>query len=159
MIITIHTKDILFTEDTLIAHCCNTQHTMGSGVAKVLRTTFPEVFAADAKAYITYGKDLLGRCEIVPITQSMLPVHTIKFVANLYAQPNYGYVGRHVDYEAFYQSLESLRNQIKPMGVTSISMPYKIASDRAGGDWEVIQAMLKSVFTGSGINLNLYKLN
>jgi len=159
MNITTHTKDILFTEDTLIAHCCNIQNTMGSGVAKALRTTFPEVYTADTKAYITYGKNLLGRCELVTITKSSLPVNTIKYVANLYGQPNYGVIGRHVDYEAFYQALESLRDQVRPLGITSLSMPYKIASDRAGGHWPIVLEMIKHIFDMTGITINLYKLN
>ena len=58
-------KDILYAEDQIIGHCCNTQNTMNSGVAKALRIRFPEIYQCDSAAYIKYGKELLGKCAIM----------------------------------------------------------------------------------------------
>jgi len=156
--IVIHDQDILHTHDTLVAHCCNTRNTMGSGVAKALRTRFPEIYAEDTAAYIKLGKSLLGKCIIAEVKTDVADT-SIKYVANLYGQPNYGYNGhRHLDYEAMYQSLEALRNYTRPMGITSISMPFKLGSDRAGGAWPVVLEMIKHNFKGTGIVINLYRI-
>ena len=149
--------NILDSQDSLVAHCCNIKNTIGSGVAKALRDRFPEIYTSDTAEYIRYGKQLLGRSVIIPVITN--PDDTkIKYISNLYGQPNYGYVGRHIDYEALYQSFEDLTTQCKLMNITSISMPYRIASDRAGGDWDVVKAMLISVFDNQNININLYQL-
>jgi O-acetyl-ADP-ribose deacetylase (regulator of RNase III) len=156
MTITNITGNILDSKDELVAHCCNTRNTMNSGVAKALRMQYPEVYGEDTRAYITHGKELLGKSIIVEVSDKTSP---IKYVSNLYGQPNYGYEGaRYMNYEAFYQSLEELRKQVLELKLTSISMPYKIASDRAGGHWPIVLEMIKHVFNKLPININLYAL-
>lgn len=151
-------KNILYAEDTVVAHCCNTKNTMNSGVAKVLRERFPEIYENDRAAYITHGKDLLGRCEIVNVVTR--PEETsIKWLANLYGQPNYGYGGlRYVDYEALYQALENLKNYVRPSLINTIGMPYKLGSARAGGHWPIVLEMIKHIFDNTLITINLYKI-
>lgn len=152
------TGDILGAKDPLVAHCCNTRNTMNSGVAKALRMRYPEVYGEDTRAYIQHGKDLLGKSILVELTTDVVS-SPIKIVANLYAQPNYGYDGsRFMNYEAFYQCLEELRKQVLEMGITSIAMPYKIASDRAGGHWPIVLEMIKHIFKHTAITINLYAL-
>ena len=157
-VIVIQEKDILYADDQVVGHCCNTRNTMNSGVAKALRTRFPEIYEADTGAYVRHGSTLLGKCIMVEIT-TRPEESSIKLVANLYGQPNYGYNGRRfVDYEALYQSLEELRNYVRPLGYTSIGLPYKLGSDRAGGAWPIVLAMIQDVFKGTGITVNLYKI-
>jgi hypothetical protein len=34
-----------------------------------------------------------------------------------------------------------------------LGVPYKMASDRAGGDWRIVEAMLESVFDSTSIEV------
>jgi O-acetyl-ADP-ribose deacetylase (regulator of RNase III) len=151
-------KDIVMATDPIVGHCCNTQNTMGNGVAAALRARFPEIYEADVAAYITIGsKDLLGRCILVPV-ETDPSLTQIKYIANMYGQPNYGYIGRYVDYEAIYQSLEALCKHTQNLGFTSVALPHRLASDRAGGHWSIIQEMIKHVFNDTLITINLHRI-
>jgi O-acetyl-ADP-ribose deacetylase (regulator of RNase III) len=156
--ITIAEKNILYADEPLVGHCTNTRNTMNSGVAKALRDRFPEIYQSDRAAYLIHGKELLGRCEIVEVVTDKADTN-IKFVANLYGQPNYGYDGsRFVDYEALYQSLERLKNYSRDAMINQIALPYKLASDRAGGHWPIVLEMIKHIFHNTGIEITLYKI-
>ena len=149
--------NLLNTQDKLVAHCCNIQNTMGSGVALALRNRFPEVYTADSAAYIMHGKTLLGRSIVVPVETS--PEDTkIEYVVNMYGQPNYGYVGRHINYESFYQCLEQLAKHCEDLQIKSLSMPYNIGCQRAGGCWEIVKAMIDDALSGQGLTINLYQI-
>src|ERR1035438_6323063 len=95
-------KDILLATDEVIAHCCNTKNTMNSGVARVLRLRFPEIYTSDSAEYIKQGKELLGKAIWVKVETRPLET-SIKYTINIYGQQNYGYSGtRFIDYEALY---------------------------------------------------------
>lgn len=117
-----------------LAHCCNAIGAMRSGIAKTVKDRFPEAF----KAYRDSGFKL-GT------------ISTSNNIINMVAQANYGYDGqRYVNYGAFsscltkisiYLSIWKLKfdKEKKPV----IIVPYLIACDRAGGDWEVIEELLE----------------
>ncbi len=51
--------DLLESDCQIIAHGCNAFHTMGSGIARTIRTKYPEAYAADLTS--PYGsKNKLG---------------------------------------------------------------------------------------------------
>ena len=84
-----------------------------------------------------------------------------QFIANMYAQDTYGYDGKqYTDYDAFRTCCKSIVKECrltKCMGQKlSVAMPYKIASDRGGADWDKIMDILLEVFTD--VDLTLYKL-
>ena len=43
-------------------------------------------------------------------------------------------------------------------GVTTIGFPYGMSSVRAGGDWNVIYEMIKSVFKDTNFKITIWKL-
>src|ERR1017187_670570 len=150
--------NILQTDCSVVAHCCNTQNTMGSGVAKALRDRFPEIYESDRGEYIKHGRNLLGKSIWVKVENSADQTQ-IRFVVNMYGQPNYGGDGlRYVNYEAIYQCLEELKEEMINENHTSIAMPYKLGSDRAGGQWSIIFAMIHHIFKDTNITVKLYKL-
>lgn len=84
-------KDITTVERGIVAHGCNCQGVMGSGVAKAIRSKWP-------KAYTTYSKhvserstdrgaNLLGTVQLVEVGDGL-------FVANLFTQQFYGRDGK-----------------------------------------------------------------
>lgn len=114
---------------TVLAHCCNAQGVMGSGIALSIKQQFPDAFAA----YKASGHEL----------------GTISYtneIANLVGQFNYGYDGqRYMNYgalsncfillnEHLLERQEKLDTDEKP----TIILPYLMACDRAGGDWATV---------------------
>ena len=151
--VTVVKGNLLDATETIIAHQVNCQKKMYSGVAKAIREKWPIVFEKYQKAepklgftdFIYYPKDTGG-----------------KIIANMYAQDKFGYDGkRYTNYDAFRQCCkEIVKSCLDILNTTktkySVAMPYKIASDRGGADWDKIMNILLEEFTD--IDLTLYKL-
>jgi hypothetical protein len=140
-------------EVDFIGHCCNCQGVMGSGIASSIKEDFPTAYDAYKEYESAFGLELGTISEAGGIF-------------NLHAQHLYGKKGggtRFVDYEGLYESLVAMRENIE--GTLSIEyenvydepinigFPYKMAADRAGGDWIVIEAMIVSVFKDTNWNI------
>lgn len=132
-------------EVDVVLHVCNCQGVMGSGVAKVVKEKVPEAYKAYMKSYYNHSEkgDMLG------ITSQG------GGVVNLHAQEYYGYDGkRYLDYGALAQSLtlaSSMLVATVPDELTeylTIAIPYKMGSDRAGGDWQVVQELVQGLLKG-----------
>lgn len=145
--------NLLDAVENIIAHQVNCQKKMNSGVAKAIREKYPEVFEEYLKT-----KPQLGNVGFVIVANDN---YTKIIVANMYAQDMYGYDGKqYTDYDAFRKCCKSIVNECrltKCMGQKlSVAMPYKIASDRGGADWDKIMDILLEEFTD--VDLTLYKL-
>ena len=142
--------NLLDTKETIIAHQVNCQRKMNSGVAKAIREKYPVVFDRYCKT-----EPKLGFVDFISVGDR------IHYIANMYAQDRYGYDGKqYTDYEAFRQCCEKIAKECrlsKQMKKEfNVAMPYKIASDRGGADWDKIMDILLEVFTD--VDLTLYKL-
>lgn len=123
-------------EVDFIAHICNCRFTMGSGVAKEIKDRIPA-------AYNTYMRNdnVLGSIQIA------------EGVFNLLAQDSYGRDKRHLNYGALGQCLiwmdeelfDRRLNKDKSNPRWKIGIPYKMGSDRAGGDWEIVKEMIEHI--------------
>jgi len=134
--------------DALI-HCCNCQHTFGSGVARLVRETYPEAHKADLETPIDC-KEKLG-------TFSCVKAHDGKYIYNMYSQFRFGADRRQTDYEAFYNGLTGIHSHIKNLDLKTASIPFKVASDRGGASWRVIESMIYDIFEESNISLYICK--
>lgn len=85
--------------EDIIGHQVNCQGVMGSGVAKLLRENYSNLYPSYKQFCNNYNPhELLGKCHIVKTG----PKHT----ANLFGQLNYGRRKvRYTDYEALKESL------------------------------------------------------
>jgi O-acetyl-ADP-ribose deacetylase (regulator of RNase III) len=134
-------------EVQVIAHCANCFHTMGAGIAKQIKLKYPSAYEADKKT--PYGDiNKLG-------TYSWSDVggkqgESVKIVTNVYGQYRYGREKRHLNYEAIYKGMESVRNHFHTFNIGII---YKMGCRNAGGDWHIIWAMMESLFADSDTNL------
>lgn len=123
--------------DTYIAHGCNAQGVMGSGVAKAVREKWPKAYD-DYKLFLpTYIKkdtsEALGN-----IMFSYQPDG--KVIINCITQNYYGRDGmKYVSYDAIDECFLRLSRQLKEPG---ISIP-KIGAGLGGGRWEVIEEIIK----------------
>lgn len=126
----------------IIVHQCNCFHTMGGGIARLIKEKYyPEAYEADLKT--EYGsKDKLG-------TYSMY-VHEKDhmIIINLYSQFNYGCDNNQTDYEAMRKGFQNLREEFCNSGIseTVIGIPHGIGCGLAGGDWNIVENIIKEVF-------------
>ena len=136
--------DITKSNCDIICHQVNCQGAMNSGVAKAIREKWPEVYEY-YKVWCDREKDkanLLGEAQGILIDDN-----PNRYVGNLYAQYNYGYNGeRYTNYEAFYNAIEQIANQIADAPKATIAFPYKIGCVRGGANWSVILQMIATVF-------------
>lgn len=134
--------DIFKADIDVICHCANCFCCMGGGIAREIAKRFPEAKEVDDKTE-KGARTKLGKSSIARIPSFKFRPKP-KFILNMYAQFDYGSDFRKLDYEAFYSCLEE-SDYLFHSGL-SFGMPYKIGCDRAGGDWSVVEAMIKSVF-------------
>lgn len=144
--------NLLNASEDIIAHQVNCQKKMNSGVAKAIREEWSIVFDR--------------YCQTNPRLGLVDFIHTDEnkggyYIANMYSQDMYGYDGKqYTDYDAFRTCCKSIVKECrltKCMGQKlSVAMPYKIASDRGGADWDKIMDILLEEFTD--VDLTLYKL-
>lgn len=156
--------NLLDAQTDVIAHQVNCRGVMGSGVAKQIKERWPVVFETYKHALhptkvaaALYPKlnRILGNCQLVDRTGN----NSGEWVANLFAQHDYGRDNkRYTNYEALYTSLSSLKEQMDQEYLTSVSFPYKMSSDRGGADWNIVLAMIESVFKDTNITIEIWKL-
>lgn len=143
--------NLLDAQTAVIAHQVNCQGVMGSGIAKQIKEKWPIVFEKYHKECDTDSLEyVFGSCLLVGTETH--------FIANLFGQMYYGRSGRFTDYEALYSSLESLHIQMKEKQLTSVAIPYKMSSDRGGADWDIVLAMIKSIFKDTNVTIEIWSL-
>lgn len=122
-----------------LMHCCNCQNNFGSGIAKEIRERIPSAYEADTKHYNANDR-ILGS------------MSTDGKVLNLYGQEYYGYApsvmkntfNRQLSYLALVEAMLEAERYIPKH--STIAIPYKMASDRAGGDWTVVLTLVEEIF-------------
>ena len=141
---------ILDTTIKYIAHGVNCQNKMGSGVAKVLYKSYPEV----KEWYHEF-------CDSIDIEHRLgkvmhIPTLTLddKKIINCFTQYDYGYDGkRYVNYWAIGECFKKLA---KDPRINELAIP-KIGSGLAGGDWDIISQIINDA-TGDDLNVYVYYL-
>lgn len=140
-----------------IAHCCNAQGVMGSGIAKEIKERIPEAYTEYMFRY--------NLCKQRGTLQSFLgSVNCGSNVINLIGQESYGRdKKRYVNYGALasalgqiWQQLEHIEN-LWPDSCT-IGIPYKMASDRAGGDWDIVLELIEHLVVPYVKDVVVYEL-
>lgn len=138
--------NLLDATEHVIAHQVNCQGKMNSGVAKAIKEKYPEVFER-------YQNTIpqLGLVDTIFVVKP-----DFHFINNMYSQDKCGYDGKqYTDYDAFRECCKTIVKNCKKSKL-SVAMPYKIASDRGGADWDKIMDILLEEFID--VDLTLYKL-
>ncbi len=152
-----------------IAHSCNTRHIMGAGIAKQIKSRYPQAYEADKKAYDQeYDKDgqfihWLGKYSKAEIESKFLPNNKGR-IYNLYTQAGMGAGKRQVLYEDFWQALKNMQEDLlfiqHETGEQQVlGLPYGISCGLAGGNWGIIKAMIEDIFLDSMIECYIVKYN
>lgn len=134
-----------FSQWNVIIHCVNAQGVMGAGLASAIRDRFPIAFKAYLDAYSS-GDLVLGSFSVGTLENG-------NKVVNLVGQDKYGTDQRHLNYEAFYSALETLKNVLddaaKEGRMYSLAFPKGIGCGLAGGNWQIVDAMISSLWSDS----------
>ena len=132
--------DLFATEIHTIAHGCNAQGVMGSGVAKIIKERYPDAFKRYRNQYEKQGVLKLGDIIVVPCEY----IGEKKIIVNAITQEIFGRDGRRfVSYDAVAESMAKINNMFEIYGISEIAMP-QIGAGLGGGDWKVISAIIES---------------
>lgn len=135
-------------------HQANCHNTMGSGVAKDVRNTYPEVYEADCRT-VKGDPGKLG-------TFSFAKTHDGKVGYNLYSQFNFGYDGKcYTNYDAMRSGLEKIRDHIKTTikPDAKVGIPCRMGCARGGGNWDSVLEIIKDVFENDTIVVVICEFN
>lgn len=142
----------------VIAHQVNCMPVMGAGIAASIAKKYPSVELAyeswfDLNATPEQnGIKNLGKSLIVTPEET---THNLA-VANIAAQVRVGTHKRQTNYEALYTGLLEIKDYIIKHNA-DVAFPIGMSSNLAGGDWQIVQTMITSVF--KNINTNVYFIN
>ncbi len=140
--------DLFDTTCDIIAHGCNCQGVMGSGVARIVRDRYPKAYHAYEDKYCDEGLKL-GEVQFVLQRDG-------KYVANCMTQNRFMPRSQcHADYAAIHSCMNEVRDFAKSKNL-SIAMP-KIGAGLAGGDWNRIERILEEVF--AHYDVTIYQLD
>ncbi len=155
-------EDLFASNADIIAHQVNCQGVMGSGVARQVRMLFPGAYSCyrDAcRGAKGETERLLGN---TLLSSENLPDGKIVYIANMFAQNQYGYDGsRYTDYEAFRSCLVQLSVFADAIRQNwgkepRIALPYRIGCDRGGGDWDTVYKIIQEEL--GDLDVTLYEL-
>lgn len=145
-----------------IAHCCNCQVNMGSGIAPQIKWAFPYAWKADQET--TRGDwSKLGTYSLGDPSDEG---YDGPLVYNLYGQFGYGkrnQGGRDLDYNALYNSLLAMAQDLDRFDcgdfeAMPVGLPL-IGCGLAGGDWEIVEKMIERTLCAVGHSVTVYIRN
>ena len=138
-------SNLLDVTEGIICHQVNCKRVMGSGLAKQIRAKYPSVYG-----HYLASEMKLGQSVIVNVAPNL-------FVANLFGQDTYGRTGVHTKYKALSDALSSTMRIAKANNVT-VHLPYNLGCGLAGGDWSIVEHIIKSLSNEYGITVYIHKL-
>lgn len=132
--------DLLGATQKVIIHGCNSMGVMGSGVAKLVRAKWTNVYEIYHLRYKTFGLEV----------GDIIPVATLdgKIVVNAITQKFYGRDSNtvYVDYNALAVCFIKLNDRALDWEVKEMALP-KIGAGFANGDWAIIEEIINQSAT------------
>lgn len=128
--------NILDVESGIILHQVNCQGVMGAGVAKALSDKYP-VLKSEYQYHcrFTAPSRVFGTILTVGVGRAL-------YVANVFAQFNYGTEKRQTNYGALASALNFFPS-LKTQDEGVVYAPYGMGCGLAGGDWETYSEILE----------------
>jgi hypothetical protein len=153
--------DIFLGEWNGMVHCANLYHTMGGGIARIIHRDYPEAYEADC-ATKRSDPSKLGHFSRANIERD----GNYFDIFNLYGQMGMGSDGKPMNRNARYDAIHDgvwriceFLLALYPNEKYTLAFPYKMASDLAGGDWNIVSAILQSIESHfPNIEFHIYKL-
>lgn len=154
--------NLLKAKENIIGHQVNCQGVMQSGLALQIADRYLKVTTEHTELCNYYKnerlysslEDLLGMVQFVEIGKD-------KYVCNIFSQldynRNYGKVKeKHTNYKALAIALHELKRQAKENNL-SVALPYNLGSDKGGGDWKVVEALIEEAFEDYQVTIYKFK--
>lgn len=140
-------------DDKILIHCCNDIGKMGSGVALAIANKWPLVKTKYIQWFNSSDDFALGSVQIVKVDSNI-------YVGNMIAQKGIKIYNNKVPirYDAMSKCLERISTVAKKNNL-SVHLPYRMGSDRAGGDWNKIESLIEKQLTNNAVNVIVYKFN
>lgn len=147
----------------IICHQVNCKRAMGRGIAGQIRQKWPKAYEDYCynidymyeNDFVKQSSDLLGMISWTELEDN-------KYVMNFFSQDEYYPRDRcHTDYEAFTKCCKALKNFITEYNLdklkTIIGFPYKIGCGLAGGNWDIVSAIIEREFEGYEVEIYEYE--
>ena len=135
-------------EFQVIAHGCNCQCEMGAGIAKTIKSEFPEAYAADLRTE-KGSRAKLGSCSCA---ECVTPNGAVT-VVNAYTQFHWRGRGVKADYGAIRSCMCWL---LQHYSGKRIGLP-RIGAGLAGGDWDRILRIIQEELAGQDVTIVEYQ--
>lgn len=119
----------------VFCHQVNCKGVMGAGIAKQIRSKYPEVYF-EYKTVCDNDRAILGVCHFTRTSDHRVCV-------DMFAQDDYGRNKRYTDYKAFKACLRGIKLFLEAGNYDSVAFPYGIGCGLAGGDWYLVLGMIK----------------
>lgn len=131
----------------VIIHGCNCFCTMGAGIARLIRDNFPAAYQADLKT------GMGDPTKLGSYSSARIENDDISFIiVNGYTQFDFTGSGVLADYEAITKLFESVKTDFNGL---KVGYP-RIGAGLAGGDWQVISAIINNALNGEDHTLVEY---
>lgn len=121
-----------------IAHGCNAQGVMGSGVAKIVKEDYPLAFVVYHNVYMARGLNL---GDVIPVQ-----VEDELTIFNCITQNRYGTDQRYANYGAIQKCISGINaymvNKCGLFAEPEVAFPM-IGAGLAGGDWGIISRIIE----------------
>jgi O-acetyl-ADP-ribose deacetylase (regulator of RNase III) len=133
----------------VIVHGANCQCTMGAGIAKAIRETFPEAYEVDC-ATAKGDPAKLGTITCAAVSRGARTF----WVVNAYTQLHYRSAGVRVNYDAVRSSMREVKRRFAGK---RIGYP-RIGAGLARGDWALLSRIIDEELEGEDHTLVEYAL-
>lgn len=130
--------DIVNGKYSIFCHQVNCRGVMGAGLALQIKRRYPSVYN-DYISECNTTHYLLGS-KICTLTSDN------RICISMFTQDGYGTGKCYTDYKAFKMCLDGIADELNwldPDGTDEIAFPYGIGCGLAGGDWNIIESLLK----------------
>ena len=134
-----------------LLHQVNCMGIMGGGIAYQIKLQNPQVNRD--YIYLCNGQkevgELLGNVQILPIDK--FNSSTPQYIVNCFGQKNISSITKMTSYDALDECFIAVKNYCEihyPEGCV-IGLPYKIGCGLGGGDWEIVEAIIRKNFARS----------
>ena len=146
--ITYHNGDILKSGADYICHQVNCRGVMGAGLVLQLRKAYPQLYEDYRKLCNILGPNLLGKTSVYVDYNLKSKNYLATRIVNMFAQDGYGRNKVCTNYEAFESCVRDVikvadRNNYDIFYNPVIAIPYKIGCGLAGGDWNIIENIIR----------------
>jgi len=146
-----HKGDLLSAPVNLVIHQANCFHTMGGGIARVIKEKYPEAYEADLAT--TKGDEgKVGTFSVSKLTADK------KKIVNIYSQFTFGMGVKQTRYDAIDTAIDSIIQRVGANKV-SIGAPFQYGSRLGGGNFFIVQEIFRTKFEHlDNIDFRIYVL-